>query len=94
MMTQNPGKTLYPRIEEALSHTLKSLESEQLTGTSRELLLRNKRRLEAALARINKGSFGACCDCGDVLTFEELEDDPATPFCAYCKEEREATPID
>ncbi|SEP42952.1 TraR/DksA C4-type zinc finger protein [Nitrosovibrio sp. Nv6] len=50
-----------------------------------ETLMREKRRLEAALARMERSDFGICCKCGDYVQRERLEVDPAVPFCGECQ---------
>ncbi|WP_296809511.1 molecular chaperone DnaK [Thiocapsa sp.] len=46
-------------------------------------------QVEAALARIDAGTFGLCCLCRDPLDTERLDSDPAVVFCAGCAQERE-----
>jgi RNA polymerase-binding transcription factor DksA len=46
-------------------------------------------QVEAALARIDAGTFGLCCLCRDPLDTERLDSDPAVVFCADCAEARE-----
>jgi len=48
-----------------------------------------KRRLEAALDRIESGSYGSCCQCQTAMEAERLEADPAAVFCAACAADRE-----
>ncbi len=40
--------------------------------------------LEAALARMDAGTYGRCTSCGDAIPFERLEAIPATRFCVRC----------
>lgn len=42
------------------------------------------RRIAAALARIDDGSFGECGDCGEDIPEKRLEIDPTTPLCVSC----------
>ena len=51
----------------------------------RETLLREKRRLEAARVRLDEGTFGTCCRCGEPIDRERLEADPGAPFCTVCQ---------
>ena len=44
----------------------------------------DRRRVQAALARIDDGEFGYCTDCGEVLDADRLRADPALPRCASC----------
>lgn len=53
-------------------------------------LLSRKRALEAALARIEAGTFGRCCQCDAEIGVERVEAEPAAVFCAECVLEREA----
>ena len=58
-------------------------------GMEERLRLR-RRKIEAALVRLEQDSYGLCCDCGAELGAERLDADPATVFCASCAEERES----
>lgn len=54
----------------------------------RELQLQ---RVGAALVRIDKGEFGWCLDCGELIDPRRLEHDPAAALCIGCAEEAEQT---
>jgi DnaK suppressor protein len=56
------------------------------TGMKERLHVRI-RRLEAALVRIQEGSYGVCCKCGEAIAKERMAADIAAPFCAVCQEE-------
>lgn len=43
-----------------------------------------RRRLEAALARMEEGEFGYCEDCGDEIAPGRLRLDPAALRCVEC----------
>jgi RNA polymerase-binding transcription factor DksA len=45
---------------------------------------REIRMIEAALDRIENGSFGVCTSCGEDIAEERLDAVPATPLCATC----------
>lgn len=47
------------------------------------------RRIEAALARIEQGSFGVCAECGGDIPVRRLEALPWTDLCLHCQERRE-----
>jgi len=47
------------------------------------------RRVEAALRRIESGTFGECVACGDEINRKRLAAMPWTEFCLQCQEERE-----
>ena len=45
------------------------------------------RGIDAALARIEAGSFGACVRCDEPIPLERLNAVPHTPFCKNCAAE-------
>ena len=47
-------------------------------------------QVEAALARIDAGSFGVCLDCGEPIGAARLAAVPAAACCAACQAAREA----
>lgn len=47
-------------------------------------------RIDAAIARIENGTYGTCCRCRQLVGRERIQADPATPFCLSCFEEIEA----
>lgn len=46
--------------------------------------LQEVRMIEAALDRINQGSYGLCVVCGDPISEERLDVLPHTPKCRDC----------
>jgi DnaK suppressor protein len=54
-------------------------------------LLRDRRRLGAALARLDGGTFGLCCKCANEVPQDRLELDLGAPFCAACQLDIEDT---
>jgi len=49
------------------------------------------RDIEAALARINVGSYGICIDCSDELELDRLRAFPTARRCLMCQEQFERT---
>lgn len=43
-------------------------------------------RIDAALQRIEKGEFGYCVNCGEVIAAKRLKLDPTVPICIDCAE--------
>jgi len=43
--------------------------------------------IDAALARFDRGTFGACCRCELDIETDRLRAEPSTPFCSDCLEE-------
>lgn len=52
-------------------------------GVENSLELRLQ-QVDAALERINKGTYGSCSNCNAELTKDRLEADPAATLCAEC----------
>jgi RNA polymerase-binding transcription factor DksA len=46
--------------------------------------LREIRMIEAALQRIEAGTYGSCANCGAPIEPERLNAIPAAPLCAVC----------
>ena len=46
---------------------------------------------EAALARLNRGSYGSCLDCGDAIPVERLRAYPVAERCRICQTRYEQT---
>lgn len=46
--------------------------------------LEEVRQIDAALARLQEGSYGFCVICGDEIAAKRLDVLPATPFCSGC----------
>lgn len=43
-----------------------------------------RRRIAAALARIEEGEYGWCAECGEEIAAGRLRIDPAAPTCVSC----------
>lgn len=61
---------------------------------NRTLRIRDRERkllskIEAALRRIETGTFGECAECGDPIGAERLRARPVTTLCIACKAEEE-----
>ena len=41
-------------------------------------------RIDAALARLENGSFGDCVKCGNEIAHKRLQLDPSTAYCIDC----------
>ena len=49
------------------------------------------REVEAALARIRKGDYGTCANCGGEIGYGRLKANPAAERCAECQRIHERT---
>ncbi len=58
----------------------------QASDRRREAMLR---RVASALARLDRGEYGACQICEQAIPPKRLEFDPATTLCIVCAEQAE-----
>lgn len=75
---------LLDEIDIAASEVHQSL---NLRLRDREGMLLSK--IDEALERIEKGSYGVCEECGDEIGVKRLEARPVATRCIQCKEEQE-----
>ncbi|RKT46975.1 TraR/DksA family transcriptional regulator [Thiocapsa rosea] len=66
-----------------------AMQQQAMAKNTRERYGIRRLQVEAALARIEAGTFGRCCLCRNPLDTERLDSDPAVVFCADCAEARE-----
>lgn len=55
-----------------------------------ERLVTRVRKLQAALARMEAGTYGRCCECQADVEPERLAADPAAVFCMTCAQARDS----
>jgi RNA polymerase-binding transcription factor DksA len=80
------------RIEDELEQPLSDSFSEQAVEREEEEVLgdlgaagaQEIRMIEAALKRIENGSYGTCVRCGDPIGEARLDVVPQTPMCRDC----------
>jgi DnaK suppressor protein len=68
--------------------TLESDRNFQLRLRDRERKLLSK--IDEAVVRIDKGSYGLCDECGGEIGIERLKARPVTTLCIACKSDQEA----
>lgn len=61
-----------------------AMQQQEMALNQLSRLQTEQRKIEAAVARFNDGSYGVCCRCGDDIDPERLKVDPAAPFCSEC----------
>jgi len=61
-----------------------ALQGQAMATAQQERRQVERRRVEAAIARIEDGSYGECVRCGDEISEARLEADPANPLCVVC----------
>jgi RNA polymerase-binding protein DksA len=80
LAVETPGPMTYGSQAAAASHVFEQ---------QRDLALRDHNRqhlaaIDAALARLDHGSYGSCTSCGRPIAPERLEALPWTPLCIDC----------
>ena len=66
--------------DQATADVLSDLDQAEISRDVREL-----EKLEAALARIDQGTFGRCIECGAEIAFKRLAAYPVATRCAGCQ---------
>jgi RNA polymerase-binding protein DksA len=72
--------------DRATADLLSDLGQEEISRDLREM-----EELEAALARIDQGTFGKCAECGAEIDFKRLAVYPVATRCAGCQSLHERT---
>ena len=67
-----------------------ALQQQAMARASVQRLEVQKRRIAAALDRVDAGTYGLCCACGGEVEAERLVRDATALFCAECHAERGA----
>jgi RNA polymerase-binding protein DksA len=73
----HPGDVATVTFDRELDYTLEENEERVLQA------------IDAALTRIDKGTFGICTNCGQPIATERLEALPYTTLCIDCKRREE-----
>jgi DnaK suppressor protein len=78
------------RAPEPMTYGSQAAAASQVFEQQRDLALREHTRtavaaVEAALARLDAGTYGACTACGRAITPERLEALPAAALCIDCQ---------
>lgn len=63
---------------------LAATECEQAARTDLQIYAQKLARIEAALARMEKGCYGFCLTCDGQIGLQRLEADPAEAMCETC----------
>lgn len=66
-----------------------ALQQQALAQGLMERMVIRRRKIEAALARLDSCTYGLCCACQSDLEPERLNADPAAVFCQECAAERQ-----
>lgn len=95
------AESFHEEVEEAVASADLSdlLDDEEPSGNEAHDVLmlavnadNNLAAVDAALAKIDAGTYGFCEDCGERIPVARLEAIPATPVCVDCSRERASHP--
>ncbi len=78
---QESDNDLYEQVSDPTLEVL-----EKLTENESKLL----GKIDLALSKIKKGSYGICDFCGEEIPLERLEAKPSVSLCRVCQAEHEA----
>lgn len=68
-----------------------SIEEAEVSVSSVQRDTEELRDVEDALARLERGTYGLCVDCGSALPYVRLDAVPEARRCMHCETERERT---
>jgi DnaK suppressor protein len=80
-----PGQTIFPDMGDQASAEIDRSFMLRLRGREQRLL----KKIEAAIDKIDNGTFGVCESCGEEINVKRLEARPVTNMCIFCKTEQE-----
>lgn len=80
-----PGQTIFPDLGDQASAEIDRNFMLRLRGREQKLL----KKIEAAIEKIDSGTFGICEVCGQEIDIKRLEARPVTTMCIDCKTEQE-----
>ena len=80
-----PGPIVFPDLSDQASAEIDRNFMLRLKGRERKLL----KKIDEALDRIDRNSFGICEKCGEEIDIRRLEARPVTTMCIECKTQQE-----
>ncbi len=81
----NPDKVNFPDVTDQASAEVDKNFSIRLRERERKLL----KKIDEAIDRIDKGTFGICDGCGEEIGFNRIKARPVTTYCIECKTQQE-----
>ena len=61
-----------------------ALQRQAMAEATARRLETERRRIVAALARLEEGEYGFCVSCGETISAARLSADPTVPTCVAC----------
>lgn len=80
-----PDQAIFPDLGDQASAEIDRNFMLRLRGREQKLL----KKIEAAIEKIDNGTFGICEVCGQEIDIKRLEARPVTTMCIECKTEQE-----
>ncbi|MBF0539097.1 MAG: RNA polymerase-binding protein DksA [Nitrospirae bacterium] len=84
-LTAMPDTAMFPDLGDQASAEIDRNYVLKLRGREQKLL----KKIEKALEKIEKGTYGLCESCGAEIEFKRLNARPVTTLCIDCKIEQE-----
>lgn len=81
----NPDKINFPDVTDQASAEVEKNFSIRLRERERKLL----KKIDEAIERIAKGTFGICDGCGEEIGYSRIKARPVTTYCIDCKTQQE-----
>ncbi|MCC7201823.1 MAG: RNA polymerase-binding protein DksA [Nitrospirae bacterium] len=81
----NPDKINFPDVTDQASAEVDKNFAIRLRERERKLL----KKIDEALERIEKGTFGICDGCGEEIGYNRIKARPVTTYCIECKTQQE-----
>ena len=66
-----------------------ALQSQAIAKDAQQRRAVQKQRIDSALSRLEKGNYGLCIRCEELIDPKRLEFDPSVPLCFDCAQSRE-----
>jgi len=80
------GETVEVDVDEGFADSAHATAERSQTLALVEQLHAHQREIDAALARMDEGTYGRCESCGQDIPFERLEARPTATLCVTCKQ--------
>ena len=80
------GENVEVDVDEGFADSAHATAERSQTLALVDQLHEHRRDIDAALARIDNGTFGKCENCGQEIPFERLEARPTATLCVDCKQ--------
>ena len=62
-----------------------AIQQQQMSLDSKNRAILTLKQIQAALERVQDGSYGVCLNCEEEISEKRLRARPETPFCALCQ---------